>query len=111
MGRPAQFDVETKMRVVLSVLGGECSAAEAARRCGSSETSVAKWRDQFVQAGRAGLAGTVATAVGGRGTARERVLVAEAEQLKLAVAEAHVQLRVWQKGAEHASRVPSQTSR
>ena len=110
MGRPAQFDVETKIRVVLSVLSGECSTAEAARRAGSSETSVAKWRDQFLAAGRAGLSGA-ATSAGGRGTARERALEAEAEQLKLALAEAHVQLRVWQKGAEYASRVPSKTSR
>lgn len=111
MGRPAQFDAETKIRAVLSVLGGECSTAEAARRCGASETSVAKWRDQFVEGGRAGLTGQLATSAGGRGTVRERVLEAEAEQLKLALAEAHVQLRVWQKGAEHASRVPSKTSR
>ena len=111
MGRPAQFDVETKIRVVLSVLGGECSAAEAARRCGASETSVAKWRDQFVEAGRAGLTGQLATSAGGRGTVRERTLEAEAERLKLALAEAHVALRVWQKDADYASRVPSKTSR
>jgi transposase len=38
-------------------------------------------------------------------------LKAENEQLKLALAEATVQLRIWQKGAEHIDQVPSQTSR
>jgi len=40
MGRPAQFDVETKIRVVLSVLGGECSAAEVA----GARSGNARWR-------------------------------------------------------------------
>jgi transposase len=35
----------------------------------------------------------------------------EWEQLKLALAEATVQLRIWQKGAEHVDQVPSLTSR
>jgi transposase len=35
----------------------------------------------------------------------------ENEQLKLALAEATVQLRIWRKGAEHIPEVPSQTSR
>jgi len=41
----------------------------------------------------------------------ERRLRAEAEQLKLALAEATVQLRIWQKGAELADQIPSETSR
>ena len=48
MARPAMFKTEEKQRIVLSVLRGEASVAEAARRNKCSETSIAKWRDQFV---------------------------------------------------------------
>jgi hypothetical protein len=43
--------------------------------------------------------------------AGERRLRAENEQLKLAPAEQMVQLRIWQKGAEHVGEVPSATSK
>ena len=51
MARPPMFSVQAKQRIVLSVLRGEMSVAEAARRNKCSETSVAKWRDQFLQGG------------------------------------------------------------
>ena len=44
MARPPVHSVDFKARVVLGVLGGEMSAAEAASRHGVSETSVAKWK-------------------------------------------------------------------
>ena len=40
-----------------------------------------------------------------------RRLRMENEQLKLALAEATVQLRIWQRGAALADRIPSQTSK
>jgi hypothetical protein len=48
---------------------------------------------------------------GKNGTSIERRQRAEIEQLKLALAEATVQLRIWRLGAEHVHEVPSQTSR
>lgn len=51
MARPPQKSKEDKVRIVLAVLRGEVTIAEAARRESTSETSVAKWRDQFL-AGR-----------------------------------------------------------
>jgi len=42
MGRPAKHSVDFKARVVLSVLRGEMTGAEAARRHGVSETSIGK---------------------------------------------------------------------
>jgi len=45
------------------------------------------------------------------GSAVERRLRLENGQLKLALAEATVQLRIWQKGAEYAEVVPSKTSK
>jgi transposase len=65
MARPPMFSVQAKQRIVLSVLRGECSVAEAARRNRCSEACVAKWRDQFVQAGVSALeAGAGARPVG-----------------------------------------------
>ena len=57
MARPPMFKVQEKQGIVLSVLRGECTVAEAARRNKCSETSIAKWRDQFVQGRCAGAGG------------------------------------------------------
>lgn len=107
-GKPT-LSIEQKTRIVLSVLAGEMSMAEAARRHGVANVTVAKWRDAFIAAGKAGLE----EGVSGPSVmpATERRLRAEAEQLKLALAEATVQLRIWQKGAELADQIPSETSR
>jgi len=94
--------VDEKLRAVLSVLAGEQSHAEAARRTGVVEQSVRNWKKQFLEAGRQGLAG-------GRRSSREKELEAENEELKAALGEAHVQLRVWRKGAEYFP--PSRNSR
>ena len=64
MARLPMFSVQQKQRIVLSVLRGECSIAEAARRNKCSETSVAKWRDQFVQGGLGTRGGRPARPVG-----------------------------------------------
>ena len=56
MGRPAKHSVDFKLRVVLGVLRGEMTGAEAARRHGVSKTSIGKWKDAFIRAGREGLA-------------------------------------------------------
>ena len=56
MSRPPVFPVEDKIRIVLSVLAGEVTVAEAARRNRVSETSIGKWKQQFLEAGKAGLA-------------------------------------------------------
>ncbi len=98
MGRPPIIPVEDKLRIVLSVLSGEMTAAEAARRNQVSETAIGRWKLQFLDGGRAGLAEGGNPA---KGSARERELAEENEQLKIALGEAHVQLRVWKKSAEH----------
>ncbi|MEV2226750.1 hypothetical protein AB0E01_43955 [Nocardia vinacea] len=48
---------------------------------------------------------------GAQGTPEQRRLRMENEQLKLALAEATVQLRVWQHGANLVDQVPSLTSK
>jgi transposase len=84
------FKVSEKQRIVLSVLRGECSVAEAARRNRCSETSIAKWRDQFVQGGLGALEAGAA-----RGpSAREAQLERELAEVTSALGEAHVELRL-----------------
>ncbi|NKS25793.1 helix-turn-helix domain-containing protein [Rhodococcus hoagii] len=39
------------MRVLLAVLSGKMSGAEAARRHGVSDMSVSKWKQQVLEAG------------------------------------------------------------
>jgi transposase len=101
MARPPMFSVQEKQRIVLSVLRGECSVAEAARRNKCSETSIAKWRDQFVQAGVSALEAGAARGPSARETQLERQL----EEARSALGEAHV--RLWlaeREGAGFASR-------
>lgn len=95
MAKPSKKTVEAKLRIVLSVISGEVSAAEAARRNGVSEQSVFNWKRAFLDGGRKGL-----EMGSGRKSSREAELEAECEELKAALGEAHVQLRVWKKGVE-----------
>jgi transposase len=96
MARPAVISVEDKFRLVLSVIAGEMSNAEAARRGKVSEQSISNWKRLFLESGKAGLV------EGGKAgpNARERQLLDEVEDLKAALGEAHVELRVWKKSAE-----------
>ena len=98
MARPSVFSVEDKFRLVLAVIGGEMSVAEAARRGKASEQSISTWKRQFLEGGKPGVA------------PRERALLDEIEELKAALGEAHVELRVWKKSAEHRLG-PTRTSR
>lgn len=108
--RRTKIPVEDKVRVVLSVLGGEMNGAEAGRRYGVSETSVAKWKHAFLAAGTRELEERPSGSPGMQGSPEQRRLRHENEQLKLALAEATVQLRIWQHGAAMVDRVPSQPS-
>jgi transposase len=105
MARPSALPPEEKTRLVLSVLAGEMSVAEAARKAKVSEQSVSNWKRQFIEAGRQGVA------EGGKPgpNSRERALLAELEEVKAALGEAHVELRVWKRSAELLP--PSRTSK
>ncbi|WP_420624132.1 helix-turn-helix domain-containing protein [Candidatus Poriferisodalis sp.] len=96
MPRPSNKSAEQKLQVVLSVLRGEQSAAEAGRKAGVSEQSVHNWKSLLVESGREGLA-----AGRRRRTSREVELEAENEEPGAALGEAHVGLGVWRKGAEY----------
>jgi transposase len=51
MGRPPVIPVEKKTRIVLSILAGEMTIAEAARREKVSEQSIGWWKADFLEAG------------------------------------------------------------
>ena len=94
MSRPPMFKAQEKQRIVVSVLRGECSVAEAARRNRCSETSIAKWRDVFVQGGLQALEDGARQGP----TAREAQLERELQKdVITALGEAHVQLRLLQR--------------
>lgn len=77
MARPSKKSPEEKMRVVLSVLRGEVSVAQAGRKAGVSEQTVSNWKRAFLESGRAGLA------AGGRPRTSSRELELEAENEEL----------------------------
>ena len=105
MGRPPVIPAEVKARIVLSVLSGEVSIAEAARREKVSEQSIGRWKADFLEAGKTAL-------VAGKSgpSTREQQLEAEVAELTQALGEAAVELRVWKKSAE-GRLSPSRTSR
>lgn len=105
MGRPLQIPVEEKTRIVLSVITGEISIADAARREKVSEQSIGRWKAEFLEAGKTSLG------PGRNGpTSREEQLEAEIVDLAQALGEAAVELRVGRKSAE-GRLGPSRTSR
>jgi transposase len=97
-GRPdgKTFEVHSgeKQQVVLSVIRGELSVAEAGRRFAASETSISKWRDLFVEGGVAALKNGSRAAPSGR----EAQLEHELADLTHALGEAHVELRILRRG-------------
>ena len=105
MGRPPQIPVEKKTRIVLSVLAGEITIAEAARREKVSEQSIGRWKLDFLEGGKTAL-------VAGKSgpSTREQQLEDEVAELIQALGEAAVEIRVWKKSAE-GRLGPSRTSR
>ena len=105
MARPPVFSAEVKTRIVLSVLSGETTVAQAARKEQVSEQSIGRWKAEFLEAGRTALA-----AGRSRPSTREDQLAAQVEDLTQALGEAAVELRVWKNSAE-GRLGPSRTSR
>src|SRR5665213_1890360 len=105
MGRPLSVPAYLKSRIVLSVIAGEMSIAEAARREKISEQSIGRWKADFLEAGKTAL-------VAGKSgpSTREEQLEAEVAELTQALGEAAVELRVWKKSAQ-GRLGPSKTSR
>jgi len=97
MGRPAAYSAQEKLRIVLAVLAGKTTTAQAAREYQVSRTAVNNWKRQFVEAGLTGLA---------QGETPHRAprlaqLAAQNDTLKTALREAQVLAQVWQISAQH----------
>ena len=90
---------------MLSVLAGEVTIVQAARKEKVSEQSISRWKAEFLEAGKTALASGKA----GPST-REEQLEAEVADLTQALGEAAVEIRVWKKSAE-GRLGPSRTSR
>ena len=56
MAKRMELDVAQRTEVVLALLRREEPAAKLARRYGISEPTLYRYRDQFLEAGKAGLA-------------------------------------------------------
>ncbi|MGW2410688.1 transposase [Streptomyces tubercidicus] len=102
MGRPPILPTDEKFALVLRVVSGELTAAEAAREAAVSEQSVSNWRRQFIEGGRSGLAGE-----GGKDSesaSRIAELVKENATLKATIGEMFIELRKY--GRSAIGRVP-----
>ena len=84
MSRPPVIPAEKKIRIVLSILAGEITIAEAARKEKVSEQSIGRWKAEFLEA--------------------------EVTELTRALGEAAVEVRVW-KTSEEGRLGPLRTSR
>jgi transposase-like protein len=57
MSRQSKFSTEDKLAIVMVTIKGEESTSSIARRHGVSETAIYRWREQFLEGARHGLAG------------------------------------------------------
>ena len=55
MGRGPLISPDKKFRIVMSILTGEVTIAEAARREKISQTSIGRWKLEFLEAGKVAL--------------------------------------------------------
>lgn len=95
MGRKPFKTPDEKLAVVLSVLKGETTQVDIARRLQMSQTTIAKWQKQFLDGGRESLARGDNAA--GPSSRREAEQAAQIDELTSALGEAYVELRVWRK--------------
>jgi transposase len=89
-----QYSAEEKIRIVMEGLRGEESVAELCRREGLAQSLYYKWSKEFLEAGKARLAGDTKRQATGN---EVQDLRQENEQLKQAVAELLLQNRVLKK--------------
>lgn len=105
MGRKPFRTPDEKLQIVLSVLKGETTQTDVARRLGMSQTTIAKWQKHFLDGARESLArgDNVKT----EATKREEELTDQVEDLTSALGEAYAELRVWRKKGALYPRSPS----
>lgn len=95
MARPSNKTSDEKMQAVLSVLAGRRTTAEVARELDVSEQSLHNWKRAFLEGGKAAFERS-----SGPPTSREAELEAENEELKAALGEAYLKLRLIERGRQ-----------
>ncbi|MEU2856445.1 helix-turn-helix domain-containing protein [Streptomyces syringium] len=88
MARPPAMPADKKVEIILAVLSGDTSAAQAARDAGVSDQAIGNWKRRFIAAGREGL-----QAGQDQSTRREQQLLEEIIQLKSALGDSYLQLQ------------------
>ncbi len=99
MGRSAALPPHEKARIVLEVLSGRITLAQAAAEAGVSITAVGNWKRAFPRAAAAGLAPPGTT-----GASELDALRAESEQLTEQLRDAQVLAAVWRSSARTQTR-------
>ena len=89
-----KYSAEDKIRIVIEGLRGEWSVAELCRKEGISQSLYYKWSKDFLESGKARLAGDTKRQADGTEVKEMR---SEMEQLKLLVAELSLKNRVLKK--------------
>lgn len=93
MARPPAQTQREKTVIIMDVLSGHSNLSQAAERAGVSAQAIANWRNQFIEAGSAGLRPHYPRPIGLTAPEiRMHQLVREINELKLALAEAHLAL-------------------
>ncbi|WP_431955010.1 transposase [Actinacidiphila sp. bgisy167] len=105
MPRPPALPPEEKVTLLLSILSGEITAAEAAREAGVSAQAISIWKKRFIEAGRTGLETTPAASA-----AREQELIEEVNQLRKALSDSYLQYQAMRQalGRANGRSIPSQ---
>jgi transposase len=75
MGRKSDIPLEARLTAVIAAIKGVESMEVIARRHGITSQTLGRWKQQFMEGGKAGLAGTAA-----KPSAREKELEREVEQ-------------------------------
>ena len=98
MARPSNKTSDEKTQAVLTVLAGRRTTAEVARELGVSEQSLHNWKRAFLDGGKAAF-----ERASGPPTSREAELEVENEELKAALGEAYLKLRLMERGRQATS--------
>lgn len=105
MSEPPVIPADRTVRIVLSIIAGEVTIAEAARKEKVSEQSIGRCKAEVLEAGKTAL-----TAGRTGPSTREQQFEAKVTELTWALGEAAVEIRVWKRSAE-GRLGPSRTSR
>jgi transposase len=81
MGRQSNLTSDQRTEAVLCLLRREEPAAKVARRLGISEPTLYRYRDQFLEAGKAGIASGAGKAAADRAAERLEREVAERDRV------------------------------